>query len=131
VVVIDAVSGVQAQTKTVWRQIQKQNVPSICFVNKMDRDGASFERAVDSVRAKLNANAVAIQLPIGSEETFVGLVDLISLRAFTYTNTGMGFDHILLLSYCLLITFSYLLCLLTLLGTSKTPSPPEIAPLSR
>ncbi|KAJ1430990.1 P-loop containing nucleoside triphosphate hydrolase protein, partial [Ochromonadaceae sp. CCMP2298] len=101
IVVIDAVSGVQAQTKTVWRQIQKQSVPSIAFINKMDRDGASFERAVESIRSKLNANAVAIQLPLGSEETFAGVVDLISLRSFVWSG-----------------------------GTSKTPQPPEVQPLS-
>jgi elongation factor G len=78
-VVIDAVSGVQAQTQTVWKQTKKQHIPAVAFVNKMDRDGASFERAVSTVKSKLGANAVPIQLPIGSEDKFSGVIDLLSM----------------------------------------------------
>jgi elongation factor G len=84
VIIVDAVSGVQAQTQTVWRQVQKQHIPSIAFVNKMDRDGASFTRTVESLRKKLGANPVPIQMPIGSEDKFLGVVDLISMRKFTW-----------------------------------------------
>mmetsp|Transcript_429 Transcript_429/g.752 ORF Transcript_429/g.752 Transcript_429/m.752 type:complete len:775 (+) Transcript_429:27-2351(+) len=87
VIIVDAVSGVQAQTKTVWRQVKKQNVPSIAFVNKMDRDGASFDRALQSIKSKLGANVVPIQYPIGAEETFQGVVDLISMRKFTWESS--------------------------------------------
>ena len=79
VVVIDAVSGVQAQTKTVWRQTQRRKLPSILFVNKMDRIGASFERAIKSSETKLNCNVVPLQVPIGSEDDFNGVMDLISM----------------------------------------------------
>lgn len=88
IIIVDAVSGVQAQTQTVWRQIQKQHIPSIAFINKMDRDGACFERTTESLRRKLNANAVPIQLPIGSEETYQGIIDLISLRTFIWEGTN-------------------------------------------
>lgn len=88
IIIVDAVSGVQAQTQTVWRQIRKQNIPSIAFVNKMDRSGAGFDRTVLSLKQRLGANAVPIQLPIGSEETFTGVVDLISLRKFVWDSTS-------------------------------------------
>lgn len=90
IIVVDAVSGVQAQTQTVWRQVCKQNTPSIAFVNKMDRDGACFERCVDSIKSKLGANAVPIQLPIGSEDSFQGIVDLISMRKFIWDSTQIS-----------------------------------------
>jgi elongation factor G len=79
VLVIDAVAGVQAQTRTVWKQTRKQNTPAIAFVNKMDRDGASFNRALNSIRSKLGANPVPIQYPIGAEDVFLGVVDLLSM----------------------------------------------------
>ena len=79
VVIIDAVAGVQAQTKTVWRQAQRRKLPSILFVNKMDRTGASFERALESASLKLNCNVIQLQAPLGSEENFRGIVDLVSM----------------------------------------------------
>ena len=88
VVVFDAVAGVQPQSETVWRQADKYNVPRICFINKMDRVGADFFRAIDSIRHRLNANPIAIQLPIGSEDGFRGVVDLVDQRAFIYEEEG-------------------------------------------
>ena len=84
IVVLDAVAGVQSQSETVWRQADTYNVPRICFVNKMDRVGASYERTIESVRRRLKANTVPIQLPIGEEADFRGVVDLISGQAWTY-----------------------------------------------
>ena len=86
VVVFDGVSGVQPQTETVWRQADKYRVPRICFINKLDRIGADFVAAVASIRERLGANAVPLQLPIGSESDFVGLVDLVAMRAILYGN---------------------------------------------
>jgi len=88
VIIVDAVSGVQAQTQTVWRQVRKQNIPSIAFVNKMDRGGADFDRTVESLKQRLGANAVPIQMAVGAEETFGGVVDLISFRKFTWDITS-------------------------------------------
>ena len=84
VVVLDAVAGVQSQSETVWRQADTYSVPRICFVNKMDRVGASYERTLDSVRRRLKANPVPIQLPMGEEENFCGTIDLIGGRATVY-----------------------------------------------
>ncbi|HBY06433.1 MAG TPA: elongation factor G, partial [Chloroflexi bacterium] len=81
VVVFDAVQGVEPQSETVWRQADRYGVPRICFVNKMDRVGASYERTIDMVRERLGANPVPVQLPIGSEADFVGAVDLFTERA--------------------------------------------------
>jgi len=81
IVVFDAVQGVEPQSETVWRQADRYGVPRICFVNKMDRVGASFERTIDMVRERLGANPVAVQVPIGSEANFVGVVDLFTERA--------------------------------------------------
>jgi elongation factor G len=80
VVVLESVSGVQAQTRTVWRQIRKKNVPAVAFVNKMDRVGADFASAVDSIRSKLQANAVPLHLPIFRDDDFIGVVDLINMQ---------------------------------------------------
>ena len=80
VIIIDAVSGVQAQTNTVWRQTKKQNIPALCFVNKMDRAGADFRRSIESVRSKLGAHAVPIQFPLGEDDLFKGVVDLIGMK---------------------------------------------------
>ena len=92
VVVLDAVAGVQSQSETVWRQADTYSVPRICFVNKMDRVGASYERTIESVRRRLNANPVPIQLPMGEETDFYGMIDLIGGRATIYpvgrTNGG-------------------------------------------
>jgi elongation factor G len=86
VVVFDAVAGVEPQSETVWRQADRYGVPRIAFVNKMDRIGANFERTLDMIRDRLGANPVAIQMPIGSESSFKGLVDLIDNVAIIYTD---------------------------------------------
>ncbi len=88
VVVFDAVAGVQPQSETVWRQADKYNVPRICFINKMDRLGASFSRAMDSIAHRLNANPVAIQIPIGEEDDFRGVIDLVDEKAIFYDEEG-------------------------------------------
>jgi elongation factor G len=84
VVVFDAVQGVEPQSETVWRQADRYGVPRICFVNKMDRVGASFERTIDMIRERLGANPVAVQVPIGSEAEFSGAVDLFSECAIVW-----------------------------------------------
>ncbi|MFQ5594144.1 MAG: elongation factor G [Anaerolineae bacterium] len=84
VVVFDAVAGVEPQSETVWRQADRFDVPRICFVNKMDRVGASFWRTIDMIRERLNATPVAIQMPIGTEEKFRGIVDLFVPEAIIY-----------------------------------------------
>ncbi len=84
VVIFDAVAGVQPQSETVWRQANKYQVPRICFVNKMDRTGADFARTVDMIRDRLSARPVPVQLPIGAESTFIGMVDLVRQRALLY-----------------------------------------------
>ena len=84
IVVLDAVAGVQPQSETVWRQADTYKVPRICFVNKMDRTGASYERTIESIRRRLNGNPVAIQLPIGAEDQFGGMIDLITGKATMY-----------------------------------------------
>ena len=81
IVIFDAVQGVEPQSETVWRQADRYNVPRICFVNKMDRVGASFERTIDMVGERLGANPIAVQVPIGSEAQFQGAVDLFSEKA--------------------------------------------------
>ena len=94
VAVFDAVAGVEPQSETVWRQADKYRVPRICFVNKMDRIGADFKRTFDQIITKLEANPVAIQLPIGSEDKFVGVVDLITMKSITYKDETMGADYV-------------------------------------
>ncbi|RME48096.1 MAG: elongation factor G [Chloroflexi bacterium] len=84
VVVFDAVAGVEPQSETVWRQADRFGVPRICFVNKMDRVGASYWRTIDMIRDRLKATPVAIQIPIGSEENFQGVVDLLKQEAIIY-----------------------------------------------
>src|SRR5439155_20102176 len=86
VVVFDAVAGVEPQSETVWRQADKYGVPRICFVNKMDRVGANFWRTVDMIKDRLNAKPVPIQLPIGAEAKFLGVIDLIANKAIIYTD---------------------------------------------
>ena len=86
VVVLDAVAGVQPQSETVWRQADRYKVPRICFVNKMDRVGASLDRTMDTLRHRLAANPVAIQLPLGSESSFRGVLDLMNCKAFVYSS---------------------------------------------
>nr|MDA8392829.1 elongation factor G [Actinomycetota bacterium] len=89
VAVFDAVAGVEPQTETVWRQADKYSVPRICFVNKMDRIGAGFERAVGMIRDRLGAMAAVVQLPIGSESAFSGVIDLLGMKALVWEE-GMG-----------------------------------------
>ena len=84
VVVFDGVAGVEPQSETVWRQADRYRVPRICFINKLDRIGADFWRCVEMIEDRLGANAVPVQIPIGSEDTFAGVVDLIRMRAILY-----------------------------------------------
>ncbi len=84
IVIFDAVQGVEPQSETVWRQADRYQVPRICFVNKMDRVGASYERTVDMIRSRLGANAIPVQMPIGSEANFKGAVDLITNEAIIW-----------------------------------------------
>ncbi|MGQ9457881.1 MAG: elongation factor G [Anaerolineae bacterium] len=86
VVIFDAVAGVEPQSETVWRQADRYGVPRICFINKMDRLGADFWRTVEMIRERLNANPVAVQVPIGVEAAFQGLVDLITGKALIYAD---------------------------------------------
>jgi len=85
VVVFDGVAGVEPQSETVWRQADKYHVPRICFVNKMDRMGANFERCVEMIGDRLNAVAVPLQLPIGAEDSFLGVIDLIKMQAYYFS----------------------------------------------
>jgi elongation factor G len=86
VVVFDATQGVEPQSETVWRQADLYNVPRICFINKMDRVGASYEYSIDSIRQRLGANPIAVQIPIGSEGDFRGVIDLIDMQAIYWTD---------------------------------------------
>jgi elongation factor G len=86
IVIFDAVQGVEPQSETVWRQADLYQVPRICFVNKMDRVGASFDRTIDMIRERLAANPIAIQMPIGSEAKFKGVVDLIDQSMVVWTD---------------------------------------------
>ncbi len=91
IAVFDSVGGVQPQSETVWRQANRYHVPRIGFVNKMDRTGADFFRVVEQIRDRLNGNAVPVQIPIGSEKSFEGLIDLVRMKAYLYTN-DLGTD---------------------------------------
>ena len=90
VAVFCSVGGVEPQSETVWRQADKYGVPRIAFINKMDRTGADFQRGVDMIRERLGANPLPIQLPIGAEEHFRGLVDLVSMQAIVWDDESMG-----------------------------------------
>jgi elongation factor G len=93
VAVFDSVAGVQPQSETVWRQADKYKVPRIAFINKMDRTGANFFAAVQSMRERLGANPVPVQIPIGQEENFVGVVDLVEMQAVVYKDDlGQEFE---------------------------------------
>src|SRR4051812_47939605 len=93
VVVFDAVAGVEPQSETVWRQADKYSVPRFCFVNKMDRTGASFQRTLDMIVDRLKAKPVPVQLPIGAESDFLGVIDLIDEIAYTFSDdTGRTFE---------------------------------------
>ena len=95
VALFDSVAGVQPQSETVWRQMNRYNVPRIAFVNKMDRAGADFLRVCDIIRSRLRANPVPIQLPIGAEDAFAGVVDLIKMKAIYWDmeTQGMKFEY--------------------------------------
>ena len=90
VAVFDAVHGVEPQSETVWRQADKYGVPRICFINKMDKMGADFEHAVDTIRKRLNARPVAIQIPIGQEAKFKGVIDLVDMKAMVWNDESLG-----------------------------------------
>jgi elongation factor G len=93
VAVFDAVHGVQPQSEKVWRQADKYGVPRICFINKIDKMGADFEHAVDTLRKRLNAKPVAIQIPIGQEDKFKGVVDLIEMKSITWQDDTIGAEY--------------------------------------
>lgn len=90
IAVFDAVAGVQPQSETVWRQADKYNVPRICFINKMDRVGANFDFAVGTIRERLKANPIPIQIPIGSEAELRGVVDLVDMKAILWRDDTLG-----------------------------------------
>ncbi len=94
VAVFDAVGGVEPQSETVWRQADKYRVPRICFVNKMDRVGADFDGTLEQIRAKLQANPVAVQMPIGSDDGFVGVIDLVAMKAIRYKDETLGAESV-------------------------------------
>ncbi len=95
VTIFDGVAGVEAQTETVWRQADKYGVPRICFINKLDRTGADFYIDLERIAQRLTKNAFPIQLPIGAEAGFKGIIDLIEMKAYTYkTEDGMEFDTV-------------------------------------
>ena len=93
VAVLDGNQGVEPQTETVWRQADRYNVPRIVFVNKMDKIGADFMKCVESIRDRLGAKAVPIQLPIGAETSLKGLIDLVRMKAVVWENDGLGANY--------------------------------------
>lgn len=93
VAVFDGVAGVEPQSETVWRQADKYGVPRICFINKLDRAGASFERSFDSILKRLGANAVALQIPIGLEDQLKGVVDLITMKGLIWNDETKGAEY--------------------------------------
>ena len=95
VAVFDGVAGVEPQSETVWRQADRYSVPRICFVNKLDRTGASFDRCVDMIKSRLNATPLVLQIPIGAESDFIGVVDLIAMKALVWPGeTKKGEDYL-------------------------------------
>jgi elongation factor G len=94
VAVFDAVAGVQPQSETVWRQADKYNVPRIAFINKMDRPGADFDHAVDTIRKRLAANPVSVQMPIGAEDRFRGVIDLIDMKSILWKDETKGAEYV-------------------------------------
>ncbi len=90
VALFDSVSGVQPQTETVWRQGDKYHVPRICFVNKMDKNGADFEYVLETIRKRLGARPVALQIPIGAEANFKGVIDLVEMKAIVWHDETLG-----------------------------------------
>ena len=92
--VFDAVHGVEPQSETVWRQADKYEVPRICFINKMDKMGADFEHAIDTIRKRLNARPISIQLPIGQEEKFKGVIDLFQMKSVIWKDETLGAEYV-------------------------------------
>ncbi len=96
VAVFDGVAGVEPQSETVWRQADRYNVPRLCFINKLDRTGASFDRCVEMIGSRLGATALVLQIPIGSEGDFIGVVDLIAMKALVWPGeTTKGEDYLI------------------------------------
>ena len=93
VAVFDGVAGVEPQSETVWRQADKYKVPRLCFINKLDRAGASFERSFESIKTRLGANAVALQIPIGLEDQLKGVVDLIQMKGLIWNDETKGAEY--------------------------------------
>src|SRR2546423_3218640 len=93
VAVFDGVAGVEPQSETVWRQADKYRVPRICFINKLDRAGASFQRSFDSIITRLGANPVALQIPIGLEDQFKGVVDIITMKGLIWNDESKGAEY--------------------------------------
>src|SRR3982750_1402942 len=93
IALFDSVAGVEPQSETVWRQADKYGVPRICFINKLDRAGASFDRSFQSIIDRLGANPVALQIPIGLEDQFKGVVDLITMKAFVWNDETKGAQY--------------------------------------
>ena len=94
IAVFCAVGGVEPQSETVWRQADRYEVPRIAFVNKMDRIGADFERVVGQIRERLGANGVPVALPIGSEDAFIGIIDLVKMQALIYDDESLGAEYV-------------------------------------
>src|SRR5512138_799920 len=90
VAVFDAVGGVEPQSETVWRQADKYRVPRICFINKMDRVGADFDMSVSSIRERLGATPIVMQLPLGAEEKHHGVIDLVRMKALAFKDEAQG-----------------------------------------
>src|SRR5687767_6880666 len=90
IAVFDAVNGVEPQTETVWRQADKYRVPRICFINKMDRVGADFAMSVDTIKKRLLANPLVVQLPVGKEDRFVGVIDVIDQKQIIWDQETLG-----------------------------------------
>jgi elongation factor G len=90
IVLFDAVAGVQPQSETVWRQANRYKVPRITFINKMDRVGADYDRAVQTIRDRLNGKPVMFNYPIGAEDKFIGMVDIITQKAYVYDADEKG-----------------------------------------
>ena len=93
VAIFDSVGGVEPQSETVWKQANKYNVPRISFVNKMDRTGADFFNVITEIKEKLGGNPIPVQIPIGAEENFTGIVDLIKNKAYTWDDSSLGKDY--------------------------------------
>ena len=95
VCVFDSVAGVEPQSETVWRQADKYDVPRMCFVNKMDRTGADFYRCVDMMKTRLGAVPLVIQLPLGTESDFLGLIDLIEMKQLRWKDESLGAEFVI------------------------------------